>query len=144
MAHITGHLHVAAPPERVFDTVADARNEPAYNPDMAHAEKLTSGPIGAGTRFRTSIGRAGTEYLIEWTDYDRPRRLGQHTTSPMMETSGTMTFAPEGEGTRMSWDWQVHPKGAFRLLGPLVGLLGSRMERRIWTGLKHHLEHGTG
>ena len=40
----------------------------------------------------------------------------------------------------MSWDGQVCPKGWLRMLGPLSGLLGSRMERRIWTGLKHQLE----
>jgi hypothetical protein len=38
----------------------------------------------------------------------------------------------------------VHPKGWFRLLGPLVGPLGGRMERRIWTGLKHKLESDDG
>jgi len=41
----------------------------------------------------------------------------------------------------LAWDWQVRPKGWFRLLGPLVGPLGGRMERRIWTGLKHKLEN---
>jgi hypothetical protein len=40
----------------------------------------------------------------------------------------------------MSWDWQVRPKGWVRMLGPLVAALGGRMERRIWTGLKHQLE----
>jgi hypothetical protein len=40
----------------------------------------------------------------------------------------------------MSWDWQVRPKGWLRMLGPLSGPLGSRMERMIWTGLKHQLE----
>lgn len=58
----------------------------------------------------------------------------------MMETSGTLTFAAEDEGTVMSWDWQVRPTGWLRLLDPLSGPLGSRMERRIWTGLKHQLE----
>jgi hypothetical protein len=58
----------------------------------------------------------------------------------MMETTGGLTFAAEGDGTVMSWDWQVRPKGWMRMLGPLVGALGGRMERRIWTGLKHQLE----
>jgi hypothetical protein len=58
----------------------------------------------------------------------------------MMQTSGTLTFAPEDNDTVMSWDWQVHLKGWLRVLGPLSGLLGGRMERRIWTGLKHRLE----
>jgi hypothetical protein len=39
----------------------------------------------------------------------------------------------------MGWDWQVRPKGWFRLLGPMFGPLGGRLERRIWTGLKHKL-----
>jgi hypothetical protein len=41
----------------------------------------------------------------------------------------------------MGWDWQVHPKGWIRMLGPLSGPLGGRMERRIWTELKHQLEN---
>ena len=58
----------------------------------------------------------------------------------MMETTGRLTFAAEGDGTVMSWDWQVRPRGWMRMLGPLAGALGGRMERRIWTRLKHQLE----
>ena len=97
-------------------------------------------PIGLGTRFRARMGRAGTEMLVELTAFDRPHRLGSRTTSSMMETSGALTFAAEGEGTVTGWDWQVHPKGWLRMLGPLFGPLGGRMERRIWTELKHQLE----
>jgi hypothetical protein len=59
----------------------------------------------------------------------------------MMETFGALTLTAEGDETVMGWDWQVSPKGWFRLLGPLVGPLGGRMERKIWTGLKHKLEN---
>ena len=41
----------------------------------------------------------------------------------------------------MSWDWQVHPKGWMRMLGPLFEPLGIRMERRIWTSLKRTWKH---
>ena len=30
--------------------------------------------------------------------------------------------------------------GPARFAGPLVGLIGRRQERTIWTGLKNHLE----
>ena len=135
MAHITGHVRIAASVEQVFDTVADSRKEPSFNPAMAGVELLTPLPIGLGTRFRVRMGRAGTEMLVELTAFDRPHRLGSRTTSSMMETSGALTFAAEGEGTVMGWDWQVHPKGWMRMLGPLFGPLGDRMERRIWTEL---------
>ena len=140
MARITGHVRIAAPAEQVFDTVADTRNEPSFNPAMTSVELLTTLPIGLGTRFRARMGRAGTQMLVELTEFDRPHQLGSRTTSSMMETSGALTFAADGEGTVMSWDWQVRPKGWMRALGPLFGPLGGRMERRIWTGLKHQLE----
>jgi hypothetical protein len=104
---------------------------------MTSVELLTPPPIGRGTRFRARMGRAGTQMLVELTEFDRPHRLGSRTTSSMMETSGTLNFAAEGNGTVMGWDWQVRPKGWMRLLGPL----GSRMERRIWTGLKSQAEN---
>ncbi len=140
MAHITGHIRIAAPVGQVFDTVADSRNEPSFNPAMTGVELLTPPPVGPGTRFRARLGKAGMEMLIELTGFDRPHRLGSRTTSPVMETSGTLTFAADGEDTVMRWDWQVRLKGRMRVLGPLFGPLGSRMERRIWTGLKHQLE----
>jgi carbon monoxide dehydrogenase subunit G len=143
MAKIEGHILIDRPVEEVFDFVADSRNEPSFNPAMASVELLTPLPIRRGTRFRARIGRAGTQMLVELTEFDRPNRLGSRTTSSMMQTSGTLAFAADGDGdgTVMSWDWQVRPKGWMRMLGPLFGPLGGRMERRIWASLKRYLEN---
>ena len=143
MAHITGSIRIAAPLERVFDTVADSRLEPSFNQSMTAVVLLTPEPIGLGTRFQARMANAGMEMLVELIEFDRPHRLASRTTSPMMETTGTLTCTSEEGETRLSWDWQVHPKGWFRALGPLVGLLGHRMERKIWTGLKRKLEAKT-
>jgi carbon monoxide dehydrogenase subunit G len=140
MARISGRIRIAAPVERVFDTAADSRNEPSFNPAMTGVELLTPLPIGLGTRFRARMGKAGGEMLVELTEFERPHRLSSRTASSMMETTGGLTFAAEGDGTVMTWDWQVRPKGWMRMLGPLVAALGGRMERRIWTGLKNQLE----
>jgi Polyketide cyclase / dehydrase and lipid transport len=141
MAKIEGQILIGRPVEDVFDFVADSRNEPRYNPAMAGVELLTPLPIGRGTRFRARMGRAGTPMLVELTEFDRPRRLGSRTTSSMMQTSGTLTLAADGGGTVMSWHWQVRPKGWMRMLGPLFGPLGGRMERGIWASLKRYLEN---
>ena len=141
MAKVEGEILIHRSVEDVFDFVADTRNEPSFNPAMAGAELLTPLPIGAGTRFRARMGRAGMQMLVELTEFDRPHRLGSRTTSSMMQTSGALTFAADGDSTVMSWDWQVRPTGWMRMLGPLAGPLGSRMERRIWTSMKRHLEN---
>ena len=140
MAKIEGEILIDRPVEEVFDFVADPRNEPSFNPAMTAVELLTPLPIGRGTRFRAHMGRAGMQMLVELTEFDRPHRLGSRTTSAMMETSGALTFAADGDGTIMSWAWQVCPKGWMRMLGPLFGPLGNRIERRIWTSMKRCLE----
>jgi len=117
MAHIEGEIVLDRPVEDVFDFVADGRNR--YDPRMRRAEKLTPGPIGVGTRFRsesTSMGRE-VEMLIEITAYDRPHRLGSSTHLSSMDIHSTPTFGPGAGGTRMR-----------------------RQARGIWAGLKQVLE----
>jgi uncharacterized protein YndB with AHSA1/START domain len=142
MARIEGELVIDQPVEAVFDYVADQRNEPQYNPQMVRAEKITPGPVRAGTKFRSAVASMGrtAEMLIECTGYDRPRRLASTTTMRQADISYALTFEPAGTGTRMRWLGRVRPKGAYRLLGPLITWMGRRQERRIWASLKHRLE----
>ena len=142
MVHIHGAIVIDRPPEEVFDVVADTSREPDYNPRMRHAERLTNGPLGVGTRFHAetdSMGRP-VDMVIEITDYQRPRSLSSATHMASMDLHGTLTFDPVPEGTLMRWSWELEPGGLLRLLGPLIAIMGRRQERSIWTGLKHHLE----
>lgn len=142
MARIEGAIVIDRPVEAVFDYVADQSNEPQYNPQMVRAEKITAGPIGVGTKFRSAVASRGrtAEMVIECTGYDRPRRLASKTTMRQADISYALTFEPAGSGTRMAWSGQVRPKGAYILLGPLITWMGRRQERRIWASLKPRLE----
>jgi hypothetical protein len=142
MGRVKGEILIHRPVELVFDYVADQRNEPIYNPRMLRSEKITDGPIGVGTRFRATArsGRRLAEMLIEITEYDRARRLGSRTTMSSVDVNGELVFVPVDGATRMSWSWEVSPKGPLRLLGPLVARLGRRQEKTIWTALKTQLE----
>lgn len=142
MALIEGDVLIRRPVEEVFDYVADERNEPTYNPAMLVAEKLTDGPIGVGTRFRATIrsGRRPIGMQIEYTAFDRPHRVGSTSRMASADVSGTLTFAQTAAGTRLQWSWQARPKGAMRLLTPVVAPIGARQERRIWTSLRDLLE----
>jgi len=142
MAGIEGEILIGRPVDVVFDYVADQSNEPQYNPRMVRAEKITPGPVGKGTQFRSAVASMGrtAEMLIECTGYDRPALLASTTTMAQADFSYLLTFEPAAAGTRMRWSGQVRPKGAFRLLGPVITWLGMRQERRIWASLKLHLE----
>ena len=142
MARIDGEIVIDRPVDEVFDYVADQSNEPQYNPQMVRAEKITTGPVSAGTKFRSAVASRGrtAEMLIEITGYDRPHRLASATTMRQADISYTLIFEPAASATRMRWSGQVRPKGAFKLLGPLITWMGRHQEQRIWTSLKQHLE----
>ena len=122
--------------------MADERNEPRYNPRMLSAEKLSPGPVGLGSRFRAVMQSRPrpAEMTIEFTGYERPRRLASTTRLATMDIQGVLTFDPVPGRTRMRWSWDVAPRGLLKLMTPLMVRVGARQERAIWTGLKQLLE----
>jgi hypothetical protein len=128
VAHVEGEVTIRRPVEEVFDFVADERNEPRFNRRMRRAELVSEGPIGLGTCFVAEMSKKGRpfEMLIEFTDYDRPRRIGSVTHMSWMDTSGAVSFDTVPEGTRMCWSWDLQPKGVLKLLTPILAEIGRR------------------
>lgn len=126
MSHIEGEITIDRPVAEVFDFVADERNEPRYNTKMIDVEKVSPGPISRGTRFRAtsrSMGRISV-MAIEFTDFDRPAQISSSTALAGMDVHGAVTFGRAGSSTRMRWSWNMHPRGAVRLITPLFRVLG--------------------
>ncbi|MEV0285364.1 MULTISPECIES: SRPBCC family protein [unclassified Kribbella] len=144
MAHISGQVTIDAPAEKVFDLVADERNEPRYNPRIIRAEKVSAGPVGQGARFVAEpkgMGARG-KMVLEVLEYDRPRRLHNRVRSSYLQVDGTLTFAEVEGGTRLRWDWDMRLVGPMRVMTPVLALVGPAWERRNWVGLKRYLEAG--
>jgi Polyketide cyclase / dehydrase and lipid transport len=94
MAGIEGEIMIGQPVDVVFDYVADQSNEPQYNPRMVRADKITPGPVGTGTHFRSEVASMGrtAEMLIEYTGYYRPTLLASTTTMAQADISYLLTF----------------------------------------------------
>jgi len=146
VVHIEGEIIIRRSPEDVFDYVADERNEPRFNAQLLRVEQVTPAPIGLGTRFRAQAeGKRGpVDMMIEFTDFERPRRLASSTQMSSMDVHGMLTFEPVPEGTRMRWEWRLAPRGLLKLATPLIARMGRRQEERIWAGLKRVLEQENG
>ena len=85
------------------------------------------------------LGRT-TGMTIEYTTYERPRRLASSIHMPAADIAGTLRFDPVANGTRMGWSWVVRPHGLYRLLTPVIVRVGRRQEQENWGGLKGFLE----
>jgi uncharacterized protein YndB with AHSA1/START domain len=142
MPRITGEVDIDASITDVFDTVADERNEPRYNPRIARAEMFTDEPVGAGSRFVAEPKGMGARgrMALEILEFQRPHRLHNVIRSSYMHVDGTLTFAETEEGTRLRWDWTMQLVGPMRVLTPVLMLVGPRWERRNWIDLKNYLE----
>jgi uncharacterized protein YndB with AHSA1/START domain len=145
MTHIKGEITIDAPVGRVFDIVADERNEPRYNPRIVRADKVSEGPVGPGTRFVAEPRGTGPKGAMTLTivEYIRPRRLHNVVRSSYMTVDGTLTFEDTGRGTRLSWEWDMDLVGPMRILSPVLAMIGPAWERRNWVGLKAYLETNT-
>lgn len=142
MGKISGEITIDAPPEVVFDFLADERNEPRFNPHMLRTELISNGPLGVGTKFRAVVRSMGrpVEMVVDVVGYDRPMRLESVTHLPSADVRGVLTFVPAGSGTRMRWSWDLEPRGLLKLLSPILARLGRGQEAEIWRDLKRHLE----
>ena len=114
---VTATTRIACPPEEVFDTLADLRNDTRWNSRVSSAELRSAEPIGLGSRF--AIVNGGTAYDVTITGYDRPSRL-ELEASGNPELTIACTVTPTGDGTELESDFDFRPKGALKVLFPLL------------------------
>ena len=76
-----------------LETMADARNEPAWNTQVGETELLTGEPIALGSRFRT-VNR-GQTYTAAITGHHRPDRVTFLVSGKSMDITGALQFADD-------------------------------------------------
>jgi carbon monoxide dehydrogenase subunit G len=134
-----GEVWIEAPPEAVFDYLADARNEPAWLPGARSVTKATDGPVGLHTRFEGEYARAG-KVDLELVRFERPRALTIRAHSRMLDFDDAVELAPDGNGTRLTARLTGSPTGLMRVLTPMIARTMTRQFGENWIHLKRALE----
>jgi len=65
------------PIEEVFAFLADGENDPKFSPRVQKIEKVTDGPVGAGTLYKSTVKDAGmtTQREFELTEFVAPTKI---------------------------------------------------------------------
>jgi len=116
---ITFHLH--APPERVFEYIADIRNEAEWSKDITSVKLVCDWPIAQGTEFDTVYRGFGAMHLVH-TEYRRPERLVIDGDGPRIAMHFAMDLAPEGDVTSVTMMVDMRLRGVWRALDPMLKL----------------------
>jgi uncharacterized protein YndB with AHSA1/START domain len=119
----SSEIWVAAPPELVWDVVADFRRWPEWNSDVKSMS--VDGPVAPGTTFRWKAGPGTLTSTVQ--KIDRPTAIGWTGTTMGIRAVHVWRFEPREHGTVVhtveSWD------------GLLARLLRGRMQRTLQRSL---------
>jgi uncharacterized protein YndB with AHSA1/START domain len=136
---IRKETEIARPIEDVFDYVADPRNELQWHPRVRAMEKTSNGPIGAGTTFRGDYRGSG---VIDFTlvEYERPTFMRFTGRNGQVSMEATIRFHEQAGQTHGSFDLDMAPRGAFKLVMPVLAPMIRRQYAQVMPALKRRLE----
>ena len=134
---------VAAPPEAVFDYMTDPANLRAWQTSKTRVEALTDGPPRQGYRVREWTkppGKKEFAQVVEFTEFERGRRLHVHIVEGPLPIDGTWTMAPDAAGTRVEFVAEGEVTGAMRLIVPVMSRVMAREFRGYHRNLARNVE----
>src|SRR5262249_51338631 len=110
--HFVTRWHVDAPPEAVFDVIADAEGLPRWGPSVYLAVDVLERGDGNGVGRVTALYTKGfLPYTLRWrlraTEVEAPRRLAIDAEGDFVGR-GVWTLAPApAGGTDVAFDWRI-------------------------------------
>ena len=134
------------PPHESFAFIADFANAPAWDPGTATSERLDSGRVGVGARYRLGVRMRGNvvpmEYRIETFEPDRLVVLRGEGSGVRARDEITFhaTDSGSGPGTRIEYVAEIHLNGPMRLLEPLLGGAFAKIGRDARDGMQRALD----
>ena len=140
-------LVIERDPSVVFAFISDAQNAPKYIPELESVEKITDGPIGSGTQFRSRmrLPNGVFEGVSEVVEYEPPSRVTSRLASGLRPNLETLTFEPVDQGTLLKhrFESELSYNSALMGMGLLQWSMTNQMvtrRRQIWARAKQILE----
>jgi len=114
-------IHLNRPVEQVFAFLMDTGKLSTWQSNLIKMEKITEGPLRAGSRFKEvrRLGRRESEIQAEITLFEPNRRFETRTLSKPQVTV-SYSLEAEEEGTRLNHKFVMRTSGLTRLLEPLI------------------------
>lgn len=107
--------------EDVFEFVTTPENDAQWKPRVVEADPA-DGEMGVGTTWRQVVKAplGGTETVDECIEYEPPSRFGYRSASGSIPVEAGYTFAPDGDGTRLTYAGTIEMRGLLWVVQPLL------------------------
>ena len=137
-------ITIRRPIEDVFAVMTDVERTGVWFPGNVEEHWTSPPPLGVGSTRRaivTMFGRRIENDAVA-TEYDPPHRAGMRGTSPNAPFDAILTFAPDGDGTRVEVTTAFAMRGRTRVFAPVVTRLYGWASARGLRTLKRMMESG--
>jgi uncharacterized protein YndB with AHSA1/START domain len=144
MSPVTNRITIRRPIEDVFAILTDVEQTGKWFPWDVEEHWTSPPPHSVGSTRRavtTMLGRrTGNDAVV--TEYQPPHRAVMKGTSPNAPFTATLTFASEGDGTRVEVTTELVFRGGARVIGPVFAAMYGRAWSRGLRNLKQMMESG--
>jgi carbon monoxide dehydrogenase subunit G len=122
---------IPAPPDELFGFLADPTNLPAWQTGIVSAEKTTAGAVGIGSKAHVVRQLLGQRLAVDlvMTGYQPGRKLVLTSGASGIEVEATLTLAPAGAETRLTFEMAIKAQNIF--MAPMEGMVAGAAEKDL-------------
>lgn len=141
MVRLERHITVPVSPEEAYDYVADFSTSAEWDPGIRSAIQIEGDGIGVGAKYELVaefMGRPST-LVYETLEADRPGRFVIVGKNARFKGLDVITFAPEGEGTGITYVAEFTMKGLLRFAEPFLSGAFNKLADKALAGMEASL-----
>jgi carbon monoxide dehydrogenase subunit G len=142
MARYTGTILTSKPAGEVYDYMADFRSVEQWDETVTEAELIGNQQPGKGARFSVTVKLAGRETTLEYEtlEAERPTRVLLKAETGTIKSIDEITVREVAEGTELTYDAKLEPKGLAKIANPALSLFFNRLGDNAAKGLARELD----
>jgi uncharacterized protein YndB with AHSA1/START domain len=127
------------PVSDVFSTLISAGDFATWNPTIKASRQVTPGDVGDGSLFEWDLRGFGTVRQV-LQEFDRDHQLRMVPLMKSLSGGHRFTLTDLGQATRVDHELEMTPRGAMKLLSPIMGMVARKNLNDTANALKAHLE----
>ena len=142
MANYNTTVESTLSPDEAFAYLADFTTAAEWDPNTVSSELITADPYAVGAKYRVVTKFAGREMELtyETVEIDRPNLVRFSSGNSTTDITDTISFVPAPQGSDVTYDANIAPKGLAKVLDPALTLIFKRVGGHAADGLRKFLK----
>lgn len=122
--------------------MASFQNVAEWDPGVVAAERVGSGVLGVGSRFRVVVSSAGRKLPLEYriTQFEPSHLVRLVAETATLRSDDLITVEPRPDGATVTYDANLELLGRLRMFNRALAPLFNRIGDRAAAGLRRQLQ----